>query len=340
MLLLDEVKELRADERSIGAEKLTVARGALLQEIARAGRPERARRRLGLGLGIGLGGVGLAAAATVAVTAIVAGSVVVPVAVPEAAASEVFLQASEAVLSEIGAADAQLQPGQYLRIETVMEQVTTDGSSSLQPAESGAFRTRSTSVLYVPADRTQEWIEEIRDQEVIGVYGPGGQDFLDRVMAEPNSEAASVRAYRGGVKTYGDVEQPFDMYRDDYDAMPRDPEALLEWFAQRSPGGYAGLAILNALYQNLPPADVRAALLGALARVPGFTLVAKDGDVATIERSSEESTQQYVIDTSTGNILSFIDPQRFETDIVPEGMPDQITTFSMTVVDSAPEPTE
>jgi hypothetical protein len=179
---------------------------------------------------------------------------------------------------------------------------------------------------------------ETRPYEVTGVYGPDGEAFLRSVLAEPHTNDASVRAYPAGIRTYGEETQTIDMYRDQYDEMPRDPDALLAWFESQAPGGYAGLAILNALHQNLPPADVRAALLGALSRLPEITLVSTEGDLATIQRTNGDVTQQFIVDTRTGMLTSIIDPVRHPNEIVPEGVPDSVQTFTTSVVDSAPDP--
>lgn len=342
MRLLDDVRELRSDEASVEAEHLSFAQRMLEIEIERSKRPPaRAtrRRRIGLGVSLGVGGLGAAAAGTFAVLSIVAGSVVAPPGVSSASAAEVLERASEAALAQVDAVDAQLAPGQYLRVETTMDQITTDRSSEDRPAEAGAFRRHTVEIVYVPADRGQDWIVETEADEVTGVYGPKGEEFLRSVMAEPQYGEASVRAYPEGIRTYGDVTQPLDMYRDQYGEMPRDPDDLLRWFETQTPDGYAGLAILNALYQNLPPADLRAALLGALARLPEIKLVAEDGDLATIERNNGGWIQQFVVDTRTGMLVSIIDPPRHPNDIVPEGLPDNIQTFTTSVVDSAPTPT-
>lgn len=339
MRLLDDVRELRSDEASVEAEHLDVARQVLRIEINRAKpSPARAKRRWGLRLGLGVGGLGAAALGTFAVLSIVAGSVVAPPGVSSASAAEALERASEAVLAQVNAVDAQLAPGQYLRVETTMDQITTDGTSTDEPAKTGAFRRHTVEVMYVPADRTQDWIVETRADEVTDVYGPEGEEFLEGVLAD-NPSKNSVRAYPAGVRTYGDVSQPIDMYRDRYDEMPRDPDALLAWFEEETPGGYEGLAILNALYQNLPPADLRAALLGALSRLPEITLVSEDGDLATIQRANADATQQFVVNTRTGMLVSIIDPARHPNQIVPGGLPDNIQTFRMSIVDSAPMPT-
>ena len=340
MRLLDDVRELRSDEASVKAEHLDVARQVLQIEIERAKpSPVRAKRRVGLRLGLGVGGLGAAALGTFAVLSIVAGTVVAPPGVSSASAAEALERASEAALSQVNAVDAQLSPGQYLRVETTMDQITTDGTSTDEPAKTGAFRRHTVEVVYVPTDRTQDWIVETRAEEVTDVYGPEGEEFLERVLAEPSTNEIAVRAYPAGVRTYGDESQPIDMYRDQYDEMPRDPDALLAWFDAQTPDGYEGLAILNALYQNLPPADLRGALLGALSRLPEITLVAEDGELATIQRSNADATQQFVVNTRTGMLVSIIDPARHPNQIVPDGLPDNIQTFQMSVVDSAPVPT-
>lgn len=342
MDLLDHMRELRTDEAHLEPEHLTTARDALAQEIAHARRrPTRTRRRLGLGIGIGLGGLSAATAGTLAIVAIVAGNVVAPPpgSVPAASAAEVLQEAADSVLTHVSAADAPLTIGQYLRIETTRDSVWSDGSASDVPPESAAFATRNVTILYVPADRGDNWIRETKPEEITGVYGPDGETFLRSVKAEPSSAEAGVEAIPAGVETYGDTTQPIDMYRDSYDDMPRDPEALLAWFQATTPGGYAWLAILNALYQNLPPADLRAAMLGALARIDGLTLVSEEGNLATIQQDREEWTQQFVIDTESGLIVSVIDPRRHPNDIVPAGMPEGVQTFAMSIVDSAPTST-
>lgn len=342
MRLFDDVRELRSDEARVNAEHLSVAQQVLAIEIERAKpRPVRGKRRtrLGVGLGLGIGGLGAAALGTFAVVSIVAGSVVAPPGVSSASAAEVLERASEAALAQVDAVDAQLAPGQYLRVETTLDQITTDGTATDEPAKGGAFRTRGVETVYVPADRSQDWIVETRANEITGVYGPDGDEFLQRVLGEPSTSESSVQAYPAGVRDYGDVSQPIDMYRDQYDEMPRDPDELLTWFEQQRPGGSAGLAILNALYQNLPPADLRAALLGALSLLPEISLVAEDGDLATIERTNADVTQQFVVNTRTGMLVSVIDPARHPNEIVPDDQPDSIQTFQMSIVDSAPQPT-
>lgn len=342
MQLLDHLGDIRAEEARVGPEQLKTARAALLREIARTrGNPGRARHRRRFGTGFGRGGSGAIAAGALAVVAIVTGAIVAPApgTMPAASAAEVLKRASASVLTSVSAADAPLAAGQYLRIVATRTAITSDGTGPDAVPESAAFATRNVTTLYVPADRDEDWIRETESEEITGVYGPDGEAFLRRVKAEPSTAETGVVAIPAGVETFGDTTQPIDPYRDSYDDMPRDPAALLDWFQAQTPSGYEGLAILNALDQNLPPANLRAAMLGALARIDGIALVTKEGSLATIQQTRGDRTQQFVVDTESGLIVSVIEPQRYPNDIVPDGTPDARVTLTMSIVDSAPLPT-
>ncbi|MFK4788304.1 hypothetical protein [Microbacterium sp. ZW T5_56] len=340
MSWVDEVRTVRTDETQVTEAQLATARRALQREIDRTASDGRSRSRQPrsrrLGLSLGLGGVGVAGA--LAVVGIVAGSVFAPVPSPDAAAAEVFLQAQESVLDGIGAADVTLEPGQYLRVEQVTEQLTTDGSQSDVAAEKAGFLLRQVSVLYVPADRSEDWIVEADAAEVVALYGDDAEAFTANVLSEGLSQDV-LTAYPEGVRD----GQPIDKYRDDYDTMPRDPDELLAWFGTRAPESYVGFELTNALFQNLPPADIRAAMLGALARVPGYTLVSRDGNIAVVQEAPlsdgpEARNTLLTIDTSTGQILSFTDVQRHPGNVVPADIPEQVITFTTSIVDEAPTP--
>lgn len=343
MQMLQHVRDIRADEAHVAPDKLSTARTALQSEIAKeALRLSPAKRRFALGIGLGFGGLTAVGATALIASAIVAGSVVAPppAAITGASATEVLQKASESVLTNVSAADTPLAPGQYLRIEITRDAVTTDGTSTDRPAQSAAFSTRNVTVLYVPADRTDDWIRETTAEEITGVYGPDGEEFLRNVKAEPSTVSPGVEAIPAGIETFGDIQQPIDLYRDSYDEMPRDPEALLAWFRTHESIQNPQLPILNALYLGLPPADLRAAMLGALARTDGLTLVSQVGNLATVSRGPNVRSQQFVVDTESGLIVSFVDPRWHENEIVPPELPEGSQTFTLSVVDSAPTPSE
>src|SRR5690606_39606224 len=58
----------------------------------------------------------------------------------------------------------------------------TDGSSQLAPASEAAVGYDNTSVYYIPADRTGDWIVDGRDPgHITETYGPGGEDLAKQV---------------------------------------------------------------------------------------------------------------------------------------------------------------
>jgi hypothetical protein len=343
MSSIERVREIGADERMPEA-RIEAARRTLLREMAQEARkaPRARTRRVGLGLGIGLGGAGALLASSAAVTAIVAANVVAPPVAPHAAASEILETASAAVTS---AQESMVADGQYLRIETARDYLVTDAEINSDagpgaPAVEGAFTYQEVDVLYVPADRSQNWIEDTTTPtEVTGVYGPGGDELRDSVMGGYDYRESAVRAYPEGIRSYPGLEQPVDVLRDSYDEMPREPEELLKWFQTTSPGGEVK-AMLDALYMNLPPADIRSALLGALALSEAFEVVDQTEETATLELDRVEGgSEQFQIDTTNG-IITEVVTVRDDDAIVPAGTPDIRQTFTTSVVDTAPAPSE
>lgn len=333
---MDSLKLLSDVENTIdptAPERIRQARAKLLNGL------EKPRRRPRTRFALGLGGLGLAAAGTAIVLAFTAGTVVLPLsyAIPAASAAEALEMAVESTLDGVSAADTTLRPGQYLRIEVTRDYLWTDGSATDEPSREAAFTHRDTENLYVPADRSDAWVLEIRPSEVTGTYGPGGQKLLNSV--KPGADrVAGVQSFPAGLRDYGGSTQPLDRFRDSYDEMPRDPKQLLQWFINTN-GEYASMAILDAIYMNLPPADLRAAMLGALAESGDFTLVSADATTATLERRGDWGTQQFTIDTHSGLIISVTDARRHTDDVVPEGTPELRETFALSIVDSAPAAT-
>ncbi|GAA2540195.1 hypothetical protein GCM10009860_21230 [Microbacterium mitrae] len=336
---LDLVRDARKEESTVEPQDLAHARGALnraMNEAAQTTRAGARRRRMRVGIG------GVASVGALAAVAFVATSVFAPPPSTEntAAASEVLQAAADATLTSVTGVDVPLDDGQYLRIETTLDQVMFN--QNIANPETAAFGLQRDSVLYVPADRADDWLLETLPGEVTGVYGVGGQEWLEAVQGESQTwmnQATTVAALPGGVEASG---QPVETYRDQYDEMPRDPQQLLQWFRDAAPNGYAGFAIVNALWLNLPPADVRAAMLLALAESGEYALVAQEGDLATLERVVDadragESRQQFVIDTAQGLIVQMIDSPEYPAVL---NLNQTTMTFTLTVVDEAPAPTQ
>lgn len=358
MQLMERVREIGVDESRLDDDTVLTARRALMREMARSARPERtlrSRRRTWAGLGIG----GLVAG--VAVTAIVAGSVLAPPAAPDAAAAEVLERASAVTFD---AKDTTLVAGQYLRIETVGEHLqfwradwADDGDQNTMPfnasrgGSDAAVLVRDTRVLYIPADRTEDWFYDWGHAEVVASFGERGADAAGEWSSFPGArirERGTIETLPAGEYLAADGDEPpmpylADGYRPYYDEMPREPDGLLEWLRARSgmTGQEADRWLVASLSDpssiNLMPADLRSAFFLAIARIPGFEVLADDGSTATLQYAvPEHRTTTIVIDTAEGLVSSIA--ERYGTGGPAEDTVDSVTTVHTSVVDSAPRP--
>jgi len=315
MPLMGRVREIGPEEARVSDDSVRVARQALTREIARRVRPDavrRSRRRTWAGIGIG----GLVAGS--AVTAIVVGSVLAPTEVPSASAAEVLNSAAEATLT---ARVLEPAPGQYIRVQEVSTQTlgwSSDGSSPeggyWDGSESATTAVvRQSRSLYVPADRSDDWVEDYRDStELLEISGPEAEQAENGLgQLEVN---VRVEVYPGGLRREPDALDPSTQFHRNalecyYGEMPRDPRALLEWLDNYSYEYLSECApprLGEPIEFNLAPADLRAAMFRALALVPGAHVEHVDGDITTIafpEGGESDWMQTVDVDTSQGLIV-------------------------------------
>lgn len=356
MLLMERVREIGADEGSITEENVRVARQALAREAAGSVRPEAARRpRRRTWAGIGIGGL----VAGAAVTAIVTGSVLAPPSAPDAAAAEVLERAATVT---VDARDANLAPGQYLRIETVSEHLQfwnaawadddDESTSAFNASRSGAdaaVLVRDTRMLYVPADRSGDWFYDWGHAEVIESFGDRGAEAAGTWSLSPGAQGAArghvERLPAGQHLAPGGDEPPMpylaDRYRPYYAEMPREPQALLEWLRGQSgmSGAEADRWVVASLSDpsavNLMPTDLRASFFRAIALIPGFELLDEDTASATLQYVVPgHRTTTIVIDIAQGLVLSIAESYG---EGGPSGdIPESVTRVVTSVVDSVP----
>ncbi len=351
MSLMEQVREIGAEEARVEDAQLGRARQALLREAARSAHPTAARasRRWA-----GIGAAGLAAGA--ATTALVLGSVLAPAAVVSAAAAEVLEEAAEMTITAI---DTELAPGQFLRIEErydflqFWDDAWPDGDESTQayvvPGRMGAAAAalvRDTRVLYVPSDRSADWFMEWGPLTILDTFGDRGAEAAADVTAFYAGRNGGVERWEGGeIPAEGADKLPtpylIDRLRPHYDEMPREPQALLDWL--RAPSGETGpaadgwlMASLSSPHViNLMPADLRASTFRALALIPGLEVTARDGDLVTLEHTVPGGRASIVVlDTAAGLIRSFA--ERWGEGGVAADTPDSLITVHLRVVDEAP----
>ncbi|KQZ11802.1 hypothetical protein B5M43_013675 [Microbacterium sp. MEC084] len=356
MSLMDRVREIRADEARVDETQLGTARQALLREI---GREQRKSTQRWVGFKVAAGGLA-------AISAVVAGTLLVPLWTDQAAtAAEVLDQVADATIS---AQDTQLAPGQYLRVDRSWERVERWSSALAddddpnthpfvpvtEPAD-GAIHLRKGSVLFVPADRSDDWVYDTGPAEsVVASYGQAG----DRAAAEKDhwigeSEPNQVIALPGGKSQFlgrtALLDLPVSMWEATYEDMPRDPHELLQWYHDRyeAEGGrdeqYFDDWLLGSfddlLMVGLAPPDLRAAMFRMLGLVPEVTLTSVDGDVATLSHVGRDGTERVLrFDVAEGTFEAIGIDQLTSGPGSDAAAPMQTISFS--IVDSAPDPTQ
>lgn len=356
MDVLERVRDINRDESPVDESQINTARQAVLREIAKEGRaPARGRRRW-------IGATALVGAAAATVVAI---NLVAPVRVDPAAAAVL----EEAATVTINAIDTTLAPGQYLRIQTdddtlwrwdvgMGDQAAERFNNGSRSDADAGLVVQDTRVLYVPADRSENWIWDwSAGEQIIATYG----DRTDEATADWETQAresdsgfwAGIQLLPGGetLAADGDPNQYLlDNYRSSYDEMPRDPQALLNWFRARSGDPevndqWVVGAIAQTLGANLMPADLRAATLRALALIPGIRVADVVDDRTTLEYSSGDwlwtRTTQITIDTTLGMITAIAETNHNNVTgdgVIPGAVPDFRTVVTTTVVDNAPRP--
>lgn len=357
MQLMEQVREIGLDESRVDDHAVAAARRELAREMARNAHPSRTRRRRRTWAGIGAGGL----VAGAAVTAIVAGSVLAPPATPDAAAAEVWERASTVTFH---AQDTALAPGQYLRIETVGEHLqfwsaewaddddenTLPFNASRQVGDA-AVLVRDARVLYVPADRAGDWFYDWGHAEVVDSFGARGDEASRQWSSWAGAQAVEegrIEVLPAGEHLAEDGDEPpapylADRYRPHYAEMPREPQRLLDWLRAQSgmEGQEADRWVVASLSDpsaiNLMPVDLRSTFFLAIARMPGFEVLADDGSTATLQYVVPgHRTTTIMIDTVQGLVTSIGEDYG-------EGGPagdvaDSVTTVHSSVVDSAPEP--
>ncbi|MBF0815322.1 hypothetical protein E4U02_02710 [Microbacterium paludicola] len=356
MSLMECVREIRADEAHVDETELDTARQALLREIAGAER-RPARRRLRLGVGL----AGLAAAS--AVGAIVIANTIAP---PESAAAAVFEEAAEVAVT--GEA-FDVPAGSYLRVSADSEslvpwdvdmpdETSRFNNGNVADAEA-VLQLQGTTELYLPSDRSGDWIQTGGETELVATYG----ERADQALAEFTSQDGrfggepTMLIAPGGVYqapgAFGETDHTYYLDSREYWAeQPTDPHELLAWLrtsmGETDPDSAASdSSIVETLTDSIgnaaAPPERRAAWLRVLALLDGSTVESVEGDVTTIRFSwSTEWWDAWTlieIDTARGVVLGVTKSgAQTGADVKIDGLPQwgSRTTFTYDVVDAAP----
>lgn len=327
--------------------------------------PKRANpRRRALHWALGVGGVAIATAGTFAVISAAGGSAPAPIADPPVSVSVLMKLTGAAQLSGITAVNQPLRPGQFLKITTVTEQLiksstaqTTAEPEPRGPETCAAFSTRNVTHMYVPADRSDDWIVASEGDVITEHYGPKGEEFETAYSEVHKLAEPTVWSHPNGVVSPDPTMSPeaessvqsdtFDFLRADYASMPRDPDELYAWFEalNGTPNPYNGPMesqvanlMLRTLEWNLPPADLRGPMIEAIAKSGAYEMLWVSDQTVILTSTKGAYVTTFVIDTRNGNLVSNSLSSGDEGGLIPIDIASSATSLTMEVVDEAPEP--
>ncbi|KJL27568.1 hypothetical protein RS83_02617 [Microbacterium oxydans] len=244
------------------------------------------------------------------------------------------------------------QPGQYLKITATEESIFyRDGNGGVNqwfsnfgtpPIAAAVMRGYSSTTM--PADRSGEWISSRGpSSEFVQAFG-ADEGTLGSAWSSvlPYSPAVIESRSVGGLD-YGYT--PGVGGPNYYDAQPRDPQALwnywYDFFSQAQSGREESVlySILDVLKSNIAPADVRSAYLEALQTSGRAAVDSTNGSVVTYAvqfSDADARTERISIDTSTGWVMGYtIKYLNADGGLVPGGVPNVRVTYALSIVPSA-----
>ena len=263
----------------------------------------------------------------------------------DAAAAAVLHEASVAAIEN---SDPVVGPGQYLRVDTAAVYGATSSGADGQIA---SYLTITEEQLYIPSDRDDEWVWLRPLSRPYETFGPESEEAAEALWRAVSSERGAdaverLRAPGGDFYSY-----PNSHASEQLEGLPRDPYQLLNHIYRStigqgpSPDGEALVWIADSLRSGAVPADLRAAMYGAAAMIPGVTVTEEqanlNGQVGVAIGRLEDANgirQDLIIEPATGMLIG--ERQVLTRDNgsgFPIGTAIAWTAVTTSVVDSAPE---
>ena len=344
------LRKVRSDVPEASDAALDKGRAALFNRINESSptavkRPKRKARARWAGAGIGV--IGAAALVTGLVITNVVGLAGWRGSADPAAAAVLH----SAALASIENSDPVLAAGQYLRVESAaVYGATTQISDS---ARMVSYLTITKDELYVPADRSEDWVWVRGLAEPYETFGPESERVADESWAAVVSERGAdykelLQAPKGAFYSYENIHSP-----DQLAELSRNPYLLLNHIYKttlgqgNSPDGQALVWIADTLRFGAVPADLRAALYKAAAMIPGVEITEEQANLngatgIAIGRLEDANgiRQDLIIDPTTGQLIGerqVLTHEGDEQSGFPVGTIISWTAITTTVVDGAPE---
>ncbi|MBG6192200.1 RNA polymerase sigma-70 factor (ECF subfamily) [Arthrobacter sp. CAN_A212] len=286
---------------------------------------------------------------TIAATAaLIIGPVAVNIALPEAptgASAEAAEFLGNAAVATINTADPLVGEGQYLKTDI---KALYGNSLALPDGEQATWLATQDSQLYIPADRSEEWVWNREEEVPVTFFSEAAREAAEEVTASSSPFGQVVRAAGGAFYGSGQLflDQPLhEAMRD----APRDPQELLSLIYTKtegqgwSPEHHALTTIADFLRTGAVPADLRSALYHATALIEGVEIVEKgatiDGRSGTaigIQTPDGGGRQDIIIDVETGMMIGERSTVLKPTPQYPAGTVTSWTAIETSVVNAAP----
>ncbi|UWX97063.1 CU044_5270 family protein [Arthrobacter zhaoxinii] len=260
---------------------------------------------------------------------------------------------NDAAASTIATSDPVLEPGQYLLVDTTGVAMTF-ASGQLGDTTPRWLSSIDTQ-MYVPADRTAEWVWSREPSVPVQFFGEGSREASERMKADLQAdgiqmdESEVLRAPGGQWEGFAwEVlgQMPLNEF---IESAPRDPDELLKMIYEQTEGNHwnteaeAFMAFANILRTGAVPADLRAVIYQAIALIPGVSLVdrevALDGRTGVslgMKGSDYRTRMEIIIDQESGQMIGEREVQLKDYRGVPAGTVTAWTAITTSVVDSAP----
>lgn len=263
------------------------------------------------------------------------------------ASAEASSWLEQTAVATIQTSDPVVAPGQFLQISTQAVFVTYAVGPNDDPknlASRSVFLSPSASILYIPADRSGQWVWERTALKPETFFSEKAKDYALQSWAQLRPDERTEIARAAGGNFDG---SPWTA--EDLAAMPNDPAALLSYFYATSTGGSnspeedALSRISDVLRSGLAPAELRAALYRAIAMIPDVTVVERsatlNGQVGVAigrQDPTRDFRQDLIIDPASGLLIGERHVQVTADANVPANTVIGWTSVATTVVDSTP----
>jgi hypothetical protein len=258
-----------------------------------------------------------------------------------AQAAELLNRAADAT---IATPDPAAGPGQYLKLD-ITQATALSGDSD---GETIAWISHAVTELYVPYDRSGEWIMNVGPLEPREYIGSATKEkvrdyYASIGLPEATEPGQALRSAGGTFLVAANTPSFGNLSPTEEATIPREPAALVEWIRAKIHGSDNSVwsFIAGQLATGVVPAKWRAALYQAAAIVPGATVIDQqatlDGRLGTAVGRTEDGVRtDVIIDAQSGQFIGMRAVNMTGYGLIPTGTTTAWTAVRTSISNSAP----